>query len=282
MKASDQFYINTGWGKHLLLTWWRHQMETFSSLLAICAGNSPVPGEFPTQRPVTRSFDVFFDLHLNEWLSKQLWGWWFETLLRSLWRHRNEVIIVLLKSGVMDEGDGLVCIICCQNICSHYVCSVKMKKIYHARDLKNWLGLVNKCIYYAQWRLPGHCGDLILDMMASQITSLTIVYLTVCSGAHQRKHQSSAFPFDDVIMYCLTQWVSVGETQPNFDSCVLLVNVNTNTHPSHLRERKDPTTPMSKGLDVRRRRPICRTHGQPLCKLSLSSFGLQQENHSLN
>ena len=39
-------------------TWWRHQMETFSALLAICAGNSPVPGEFPTQRPVTRSFDV--------------------------------------------------------------------------------------------------------------------------------------------------------------------------------------------------------------------------------
>ena len=39
---------------------WRHQMETFSALLAICAGNSPVTGEFPTQSPVTRSFDVFF------------------------------------------------------------------------------------------------------------------------------------------------------------------------------------------------------------------------------
>ena len=35
-------------------------METFSALLALCAGNSPVPGDFPTQRPVTRSFDVFF------------------------------------------------------------------------------------------------------------------------------------------------------------------------------------------------------------------------------
>ena len=55
-------------------------METFSALLAICAGNSPVPGEFPTQRPVTRSFDVFFDLRLNKRLSKQSWGWWFETL----------------------------------------------------------------------------------------------------------------------------------------------------------------------------------------------------------
>ena len=46
-------------------------MEAFSALLVICAGNSPVPGEFPAQRPVTRSFDVFFDLRLNKWLSKQ-------------------------------------------------------------------------------------------------------------------------------------------------------------------------------------------------------------------
>ena len=71
-------------------TWWRHQMETFSVLLAICAGNSPVPGEFPAQRPVTRSFDVFFDLRLNKLLSKQSWGWWFETLTCPLWRHRND------------------------------------------------------------------------------------------------------------------------------------------------------------------------------------------------
>ena len=44
-------------------------METFSALLAICAGNSPVPGEFPAQRLVTRSFDVFFDLRPNKRLS---------------------------------------------------------------------------------------------------------------------------------------------------------------------------------------------------------------------
>ena len=41
-------------------------METFSALLAICAGNSPVPGEFPEQRPVTRSFDVLLDLRPND------------------------------------------------------------------------------------------------------------------------------------------------------------------------------------------------------------------------
>ena len=40
-------------------------METFSALLAICAGNSPVAIEFPAQRPMTRSFDFFFDQRLN-------------------------------------------------------------------------------------------------------------------------------------------------------------------------------------------------------------------------
>ena len=48
-----------------------------------------IPGEFPTQRPVTRSFDVFFYLRPNTRLSKQSWGWWFETPSRPLWRHRN-------------------------------------------------------------------------------------------------------------------------------------------------------------------------------------------------
>ena len=46
-------------------------METLSALLALCAGNSPVTVEFPPQGPVTRVFDVFFNLHLNKRLSKQ-------------------------------------------------------------------------------------------------------------------------------------------------------------------------------------------------------------------
>ena len=49
------------------------------------------PGEFPAQRSVTRSFDVFFDLHLNKGLSKQSWGWWIETPQRPLWRHSNVI-----------------------------------------------------------------------------------------------------------------------------------------------------------------------------------------------
>ena len=47
------------------------------------------PGEFPAQRPVTRSLDVLFDLRLNKQLSNQSWGWWFEMLSRPLWRQCN-------------------------------------------------------------------------------------------------------------------------------------------------------------------------------------------------
>ena len=87
-KGASLYWI----GSLLSHSWWRHQMETFSAVLAICAGNSPVPGEFPAQRPVTRSFDVLFDLRPNKRLSKQSWGWWFETLSRPFWRHRNVII----------------------------------------------------------------------------------------------------------------------------------------------------------------------------------------------
>ena len=58
-----------------------------SVLLALCAENTPVNGEFPAQRPVARSFDVFFDLCLNKQLSKQSWGWWFGSPSRPLWHH---------------------------------------------------------------------------------------------------------------------------------------------------------------------------------------------------
>ena len=70
------------------ISWWRHQMETYSALLALCVGNSPVTCEFPSQRPVMRSFEGFFYLRVNKRLSKQSLGWWFET---QLWRHSNEI-----------------------------------------------------------------------------------------------------------------------------------------------------------------------------------------------
>ena len=69
----------------------RPQMETFSALLALCAGNSPVTGEFEfsSQRPVTRSFDIFVDLRLKKRLNKQSRHRWLGTPSRALWRHSN-------------------------------------------------------------------------------------------------------------------------------------------------------------------------------------------------
>ena len=102
--------------------------------------------EFPAQRPVTRGFDVFFDLRPDKRLSKQSWGWWFETPSHSLWRHCNASVL------------------------SHWHC------MWQAYD----------------WPIPVHYIDVIMGAIASQITSLTIVYSTVNLGEDQRKHQSSA------------------------------------------------------------------------------------------
>ena len=78
-----------------MLSWGRHQVETFSALLAFCVGNSPVTSEFPAQRPVTRSFDVFFDLCQNQHLSKQWRRRWFESH-----RAHNDTIIMIHAAHV--------------------------------------------------------------------------------------------------------------------------------------------------------------------------------------
>ena len=67
-------------------------METFSSLLAICAGNSLVTDEFPAQRPVTRSFDAFFDL--NGWVNKRQAG-----DLRHHRAHYDVIVMINLWHG---------------------------------------------------------------------------------------------------------------------------------------------------------------------------------------
>ena len=69
-KIASRPNVVSCWGQGCYLAWWRHEMETFSALLSLCAGNSLFTGEFPSQRPVTRSFDVYFDMHLNKRLSK--------------------------------------------------------------------------------------------------------------------------------------------------------------------------------------------------------------------
>ena len=65
LASLTQFSAILELSQRVFAPWWRHQIETFSALLAICAGNSLVPGEFPTQRPVTQKFDIYFDLCSN-------------------------------------------------------------------------------------------------------------------------------------------------------------------------------------------------------------------------
>ena len=83
MKLSATSYANN----RSMMTSWNGNIFRVTGPLC---GEFTGPGEFPTQRPVTRSFDVFFDLCLNKRLSKQQWGWWFETLSCSLWRQCND------------------------------------------------------------------------------------------------------------------------------------------------------------------------------------------------
>ena len=112
--------------------WWRHQMEKFSlfTLLAICAGNSPVPGEFPTQRPVTRNFDVFFNLRPNKLLSKQSWGWWFETPSRPLWRHRDGNSTIVSKWIWMKMASNVKACPCDDVILFMKSCSLPLIRAY--------------------------------------------------------------------------------------------------------------------------------------------------------
>ena len=86
--------------RNFIVSWRRHKIEAFSASMTICAGNSPVTGEFPAQRPVRRSFGVFFDLRLNKRLNTQWWGWRFETPSHPLWSHCN-AIVPLLKNKVI-------------------------------------------------------------------------------------------------------------------------------------------------------------------------------------
>ena len=84
------YQYELAWVEHFIEHFTRYAFYAFYALLALCAGNSPVTGEFPAQRPLTRSFNVFFDLRLNKRLSKHLWGLWVETPSRSLWLHCND------------------------------------------------------------------------------------------------------------------------------------------------------------------------------------------------
>ena len=120
-------------------------------LLAFCGGNSPVTGELPAQRPVTRSFDSFVDLRLNKRLSN--------TRNAGNLRHHRTYY----------------------DVTSGGIAMIKFRE--SEQDLNLQRDICTAGVHYC---------DVIMFAMASQITSLAIIYSTVYSGADQRKHHSSA------------------------------------------------------------------------------------------
>ena len=140
-------------------------METFSALLALCAGNSPVTGEFPTQRPVTQSFDVFFDLRLHKRLSKQSWGRWFETSSCSLWRHCNGELCIKWKcnSNYLQLGSVLLfrtLYTKCINAIKHYSLSIRSQYHLQQREVSEHI----KCgEFFLHLSLMSHIYTFVID-----------------------------------------------------------------------------------------------------------------------
>ena len=164
-------------------SWWRHQMETFSALLAVCARNSPVPGDFPIQRPLTRSFDVFIDLRLNKRLSKQSWSWWFETLSRPLWRHCN-VLIYLLRLNHLSKVN---------------VCNVNVNFIW----IYGWgsMHFKNSTDYVKSFNTLDTAGaDQIKHQSSASLAFVWTIHRWPVDSPHKRPITRKMLPFDDVIM----------------------------------------------------------------------------------
>ena len=84
----SSFLVWNHWAMFMNGSWWRHQMEFFRVTGLLC-GSYTGHRWIPSQRPVTRNFDIFFDLHPNKQLSKESWGCWFGASSRSLWRYCN-------------------------------------------------------------------------------------------------------------------------------------------------------------------------------------------------
>ena len=97
-------------------------------------------GEFPSPRPVTLSFDVFFDLRLHKPLSKQSWGWWFETPSRLLWHHcvvdTSSLELAGMSSLELTKPRQLIYIYIF--MASHMYIICNMEKVYWANSCNSY------------------------------------------------------------------------------------------------------------------------------------------------
>ena len=199
-------------------------METYSAFLAICAGNLPVTGEFPSQRRVSRSFDVFFHLRLNKRLSKQLWGWWFETPSRPLWRHCN---VSWVATGMYVKNPTYIL----QNMDTFSKAILKfmskMALCQHHRNRTKREQRANPEDTVLEWRLKSPASRLLAwPFIYAQIKKNTKSFASLAfvrgihplpvNSPHKWPVTRKMFPFDDVIMEFLHTKVHENAIQPNY------------------------------------------------------------------
>ena len=182
-------------------------METFSVLLAICVGNSPVTGEFPTQRPVTRSSDVFFDLRLNRQLNKQWWGRWFETLSRPLWRHCNIMTIYNKEShGRFTRRFDIS--VYPNNILNETMGGCKLRPFDTHVTYCDVFGIATVTLWCAQRRLKSPASRLFVQSFfyrgkhqsSASLTFVKEIHRRLVDSPHKWPVTPKRFPFDDAIM----------------------------------------------------------------------------------
>ena len=164
-------------------SWWRHQMETFSALLAISAGNSSVTGEFPAQRPVTRSFDVFFVIcaRINSWVNNGEAG--------NLRHHRTNYDVIVMGNIDRSPAERIVytnarltkCIylLNCVSLYTVMVCVAKQNAwcVLHVFSTIHNIGVCySKTSYYSKYQMGIHENDTSIFF---QIRELRYIYCAI-------------------------------------------------------------------------------------------------------
>ena len=189
-------------------------METLSVLLAFCAGNSPVTGEFPAQRPVTWTIGILFDLRLDKRLNKQSWGWGFQTPSRSLWRHLNGTISI--PGLLIGTCFGINLCSCDLDIILHpkrdyciYGCDFFWKK------WKTELISIHK--HYSKWCLH--------NLLNSKMTRYILTSPPAATMAPQLNNSTLWRQHNDGNLEHIW-WSGLEYTKTTFFSCLFVVGVN--------------------------------------------------------
>ena len=196
----------------LVISRWRHQMESFSALLALCEGNPSVTGGFLSQRPVMQSFDVFFDLRMNKRLNKQPRPrhWWFETPPRSLWRHCNANGVTNLN-GVLESFVviRITYVLVCFGLYILYGSSISPLELRHM-SVSNY-GRLN-CLLRSLFRLTKLRIIVSPCEFSSWRASIGRIKLPVSTASHtyELSEETHVTPFRTYILHLtgLCNWVT--------------------------------------------------------------------------